>query len=484
VALVAGHAAAAETRRLTLVLTNDIYKMNEENGRGGLPKLATVVKAERARSPDVIFAHGGDTLSPSLMSGFDQGEHMIDLFNALPPDVFVPGNHEFDFGRETYLKRMRQARFPVLAANLREADGAIPAAHRDTLLLDRAGLKIGIVGAALDTTPVVSASGNMRFSSTIEAVTAGAKALRAEGADLVIAVIHATRETARTLLQARAADVILQGHNHDLHIEYDGRVSLTESGQDAEYVTCIDLDIDLRVDDGRRSVRWRPNYRVIDTKDVVPDPDLLARVKVYEADLSRELDVAVAVLGSPLDSTTGKVRSSETAIGNFVADALRVQNGADVALINGGGIRGNRLYEAGVSLTRRDILSELPFGNKSLVTVVTGAALRAALENGFSGQGSGRFPQISGMRVTIERSAPVGSRVRSVEVAGVPLDPAKRYRVATHDFIARGGDGYVTLNDPAATDDSGDRLVANDVMAYARKLGTITSEIEGRITLR
>lgn len=483
-ALMAAPVDAAEARRLTLVLTNDVYKMNEDSGRGGLPRLATVVKAERARSPDVIFAHGGDTLSPSLMSGFDQGEHMIELFNALPPDVFVPGNHEFDFGREIYRRRTQQAQFPVLAANLRDSGGKTLPAHRDTLLLDRAGVKVGIVGATLDTTPAVSASGDLRFSSTLEVVAAQAQALRGQGADLVVAVIHATRETARDLLRARSVDVILQGHNHDLHIEYDGRVSLTESGQDADYVTCIDLDLSVSMAEGRRVVRWRPNYRVIDTKDVTPDPDMLARVRVYEAELSRELDVPIATLAMPLDSTTGKVRSMETSIGDLVADALRHQNGADVALINAGSIRGNRIHEAGAKLTRRDVLSELPFGNKSFVTMVTGAALKQALENGFSGAGSGRFPQISGMRVVVDKAAPVGARVISVEIDGSPLDPQRRYRVATNDFMARGGDGYTGLRDPTATEDSGDKLVANDVMVYARKLGTLSIAVEGRIVFR
>ena len=483
-ALAAGRALAADAVRLTFVLVNDVYKMNEAAGRGGMPRLAAVVKAERARSRNVIFAHAGDTLSPSLMSGFDQGAHMIELLNALPPDVFVPGNHEFDFGREIYLKRMRDAKFPVVAANLRDADGSVPPAHHDTLMLERGGVKIGIVGSTLDTTPVVSAAGDMRFAPTVATVTAAAKALRAQGADLVVAVIHATKQTGEQIMAARAVDIILQGHNHDLHIDYDGRVSLTESGEDAEFVVSIDVDVEVKQEGGRRAISWRPNYRVVDTKDVTPDPEMLARVRVFEADLSRELDVAVATLGMPLDSSTGKVRSSETAIGNLITDALRVQNGADVALINGGGIRGNRTYAVGASLTRRDILSELPFGNKSVVTVVTGAALVTALENGLSGQGSGRFPQISGMRVVVDRAAPVGSRVQSVEVGGAPLDPARRYRVATHDFIARGGDGYVTLKDPAATEDSGDKLVANDVMAYARKLGTIDAKVEGRLTQR
>ena len=95
--------------------------------------LATVVKAERARAREtgghVIFAHAGDTLSPSLMSGIDKGQHIVTLTNMVPPDIFAPGNHEFDFGKDIYLQRMAEARFPVYAANIRDAEGkALPKA--------------------------------------------------------------------------------------------------------------------------------------------------------------------------------------------------------------------------------------------------------------------------------------------------------------------------------------------------------------------
>ena len=82
-----------------------------------------MVKAERAKGGNVIYAHAGDLISPSLLSGFDQGEHTIALTNMAPPDIFTPGNHEFDFGPEVFLKRMGEARFPLFAANLRTADG-------------------------------------------------------------------------------------------------------------------------------------------------------------------------------------------------------------------------------------------------------------------------------------------------------------------------------------------------------------------------
>ncbi len=477
-------AQAADAVRLTFVLVNDIYKMNEDGGRGGLPRLAAVVKAERAKSPNVIFAHAGDTLSPSLMSGFDQGAHMMALFNELPPDVFVPGNHEFDFGPQIYLKRMGEARFPVLAANLRDAHGAMLPYHADTLMLERGGIRIGVVGATLDTTPLMSNSAPLKFAATLETVVAASRALKQQGADITVAVVHADKATGQKLMVARAADIILSGHNHDLHIDFDGRVSLTESGSDADYVVAVDVEVTASMENGARKIAWRPNYRIFDTKDVTPDPAMLLRVLEYEKELSRELDVEVATLGTPLDSASSVVRGGEAAIGDFVADAMRAQTGAQIAIINGGSIRGNRQYAAGHRLTRRDILTELPFGSKTVLTSVTGAQVRAAIENGLSQIGAGRFPQVSGMVVVANAIWPVGARVVSIEVDGKPLDPLKSYTLATYDFMLRGGDGYGALRDLAATEDYGDRLVANDVMVHARKLGEVSARVEGRIILR
>src|SRR3954464_13928424 len=119
--------AWAESTKVTLVLTNDIYQMGETlaadgKHRGGFARLAAVVKAERALGGHVVFAHGGDTLSPSLMSGIDQGAHIVTLTNALKPDIFVPGNHEFDFGKAVFFKRMAEMTFPVFAANMTGPD--------------------------------------------------------------------------------------------------------------------------------------------------------------------------------------------------------------------------------------------------------------------------------------------------------------------------------------------------------------------------
>ncbi len=138
--------AAAATSRVTFILVNDIYLMGDQmmadgRRRGGFARLAAVVKAEQAKARNsgghAIFAHAGDTLSPSLMSGIDEGAHIITLTNLIPPDIFAPGNHEYDFGKAVFLQRMADAKFPLYAANLRGPDGQPLPRFKDRIDRDR-----------------------------------------------------------------------------------------------------------------------------------------------------------------------------------------------------------------------------------------------------------------------------------------------------------------------------------------------------------
>ncbi|MGH6793687.1 MAG: bifunctional metallophosphatase/5'-nucleotidase, partial [Methylocella sp.] len=277
------------------------------------------------------------------------------------------------------------------------------------------------------------------------------------------------------------------GHNHDLHIDFDGRTALVESEQDANYVTVVDLDVARTRDEVSRSLAWWPNFRVLDTAKTDPDPSMLTKVRAYQAGLEKRFDVEIATLAAPLDSRTVAVRSRESAIGNLIADALRKAATAEVAIINGGGIRGDKFYPAGSKLLKRDILDELPFGNKTILTVVPGKAILAALENGFSRveRLSGRFPQVAGFSILVDSAAPPGSRVKTVTINGEALAIARDYRVATNDFMALGGDGYRMLAGKThVSADSGTRLVALDVIDYAEALKLIDAKVEGRIVFR
>jgi 2',3'-cyclic-nucleotide 2'-phosphodiesterase (5'-nucleotidase family) len=471
----------------SLFLVNDIYKMGDDKGRGGFAKLAAVAKAERARGVPMLFCHAGDTFSPSLMSGFDQGAHIVELTNMVKPDVFVPGNHEFDFGKDNYLKLMGQSNFPYFAANLRGADGQPVPGMKDSAIFTLGPVKVGVLGLALAATPGMSQPGDLQFLPEMDTLRTQAAALRRDGADVVVAVTHTDREMDYAIVRSRLVDVLLTGHDHDLAIGFDGKTVMVESNEEGNFVTSIDFVATVTGEGKDRKVAWSPSFRVHDSSTVDPDPEVAAVVGRYEAAFSKELDVEIGASTTELDSRSAIVRSQEAAIGNLIADAIKASTGAEVAITNGGGIRGNKQYPAGVRLARRDILTELPFGNATSMVELAGADLRAALENGVSLVESrgGRFPQVSGLKVEFDARAPVGSRVVSVQVNGEPLDPARRYKVATNNFMLAGGDGYSAFGKGRVLIGPTDgKLLANEVMAYVRQRAPVAPRPEGRIVIR
>ena len=326
-----------------------------------------------------------------------------------------------------------------------------------------------------------------KFQPTVATVSEQAEALRREGADFVVAVIHARRQQSYEILSTRRVDLILSGHTHDLFINYDGRNAIVELNYNAHYVTAIDVTIEVTQQGSRRVTSWWPQFRIIDTATVTPDRQVAAVVAKLEQELSKELDAPLGTTAVELDSRNATVRSGEAAIGNLIADAMRASTRADAAVMNGGSIRGGKIYAPGSTITRRDVLAELAFGNRVVTIDITGAELKRALENGLAQlpNTAGRFPQVSGLTIEVDPKRPAGSRIVSIKVGDAPLDEGKTYRVATNDFLARGGDGYTAFRDAKAVlppDDS--PLLANEVMAYVRQLGTVRTGVDGRIVVR
>ena len=481
-------AEAESTVQFTLVLVSGTFLMAEtDEGRGGLARIAGALNEERAKTGQVFVIHAGDAISPSLMSGLDDGAHMIDLLNMLELDMFVPGNHEFDFGPEVFVQRMAQARFPIYAANLRGPDGSSLPGIMSYSIINSDGVRIGIAGVTADDASMRSSPGDLQFDETLDTAGRLDTALRKAGADVVILVANALRGVDEQLRAHSGADVILSGDDYDLAIGYDGRTAFAQSMRDGLYVVAIDLDISVTIaDDGTRRVTWWPNFRVIDTAEVEPDPDVAAQVALYEAALTRDLDQQIGTTETELNSRTATVRGGEAAIGNLLADAVRLGTGADIALMNGGGLRGNRIYPPGSPITRRDVLAELPFGNKALLLDIAGSDLKEALEQSLAGAErlTGAFPHVSGLTVQADVSRPVGDRVTSVMVNGEPLAEEAHYKLATNDFLARGGDGLSALERATMLiPPSEAELLADHVIAYVSEQGTVAPALEGRVVV-
>ncbi|MEM1049002.1 MAG: 5'-nucleotidase C-terminal domain-containing protein [Pseudomonadota bacterium] len=480
--LVAGAALAED--RLTIVHVNDLDRMEGYGDSGGVARLATVIAEVRAQGGTVLATSAGDSISPSLLSNFDEGAHMIALLNMVGLDAMALGNHEFDFGPDVTRTRIAEADFAVLSNNALEPDGTLLDGVTESMMVDVGDHKVGIFGLTTASTAVKSTPGDVTFADPVDVAASTAAALREAGADVVIALAHTDRKEDRQLFNAADVDVLLSGDDHDLVIEYDGNIAMVESGSQASLVTVVTLDIETV--EGRRGpqVEWAPAFQVINTLSVEPEPTIAAEVAKYESFLSSELDIEIGKTPVMLDTRRTTVRATESAFGNLTVDAMRVETAADVAITNGGGIRGDTTYEPGTMLTRRDVLTELPFGNKTVVLEVSGADILAALEHGVSGieDGEGRFPHVSGMTFSFDPKKPAGARVASVMVAGAPLDEAATYRLATNDFMGDGGDGYAMFaGKPSIIEENAAELMAAQVMR-AFETGSAVPTLDGRVS--
>jgi 5'-nucleotidase len=409
-------------------------------GRGGLARVATLVRALERESPNTVFALAGDTISPSVLSTLRRGAQMIEGWNALGLDVATFGNHEFDFGPAVLAGRIGESRFPWVASNVVDrATGRPFGGARRWLRRDFDGVRVGLIGL---TTPDAARTSNggaaVRFDDPVEAARGALADLGA--VDLRVAVTHLPLVQDRALAAALPIDAILGGHDHDPMLLEDGRAVIVKAGADAINVGQVEYELRCGAVIGRRQRLIPVDERLAEA------PDVAALVRRQAALLARELETPVGLTSVPLDGRESLVRREEAPLGRFFATLMRERVGGQVGLLNSGAIRGNRVLPPG-PITKRDIRELLPFTNTVTLLEVTGDALRAALERSVDElpRPTGHFLQTSGIEFSVDPGRPPGRRIGAVTVGGQPLDPAGRYRVATLDYLARGQDGYPML---------------------------------------
>ncbi|MCP3140465.1 bifunctional metallophosphatase/5'-nucleotidase [Pyxidicoccus xibeiensis] len=513
---VAAASVPAEPVRLTLVGLNDFHGQVEPHRtrlsdgqvveEGGAATLAAYVALLRADNPGgVLLLDGGDLFQGTLPSNLTEGAVVIDVYNHLGFTAAAIGNHEFDYGPVgpgamasrpgedplgALKARIRQARFPLLSANLREAaTGERPAwtGNDGTHLVTVKGVKVGLLGLTTEDTPNVTNPANvasLRFLPLAPTAVESARSLRARGAEVVVVVAHAggrcpdlknPRDTSScergdaeiiAMLEALppgTVDAVVAGHTHQPMGHFIAGVPVIETSGQSRSLGVVELFVDPasrrvvpertriqaaiplceKVDaarggcDGRR-LREQPDVKLVPATflgaPVVPDAEV-ARL------LSPALQVAAEAQGRPLgiSAATALTRgfTAEGALGNLVADALREAAGADVGVMNPGGVRAD--LPAG-PLSFGQVYEVLPFDNTVAVLQLTGAELRRLLELAHDSD-RGTVFAVSGVEVTLAR-CPGPRRLQDVTLeGGRPLEPGRMYRVAVPDFLARGGDG-------------------------------------------
>src|SRR5262245_43926370 len=437
-AALGGRAPDADLLHVTLVHIQRPYVLGPVDGgrRGGMARLATLVKEIKRENANAVFAIGGDFLSPSVESTFLQGAQMVAALNAAGLDFATFGNHEFDFGPEVLLERMKESKFRWLSANVidRRSGQAFGGASTD-VLLTLGGARVGLFGLTTTQTAQTSRPGpDVAFGQPVTVAKDVAARLRAQGANIVVAVTHVTMAEDKAIATAADVDVILGGHEHEPLVAEEGKTLITKAGSDARYLVQVDVWLTR---DGRLVERsWR--FREV-SRRIEPDAAVEALVRDYARRLDRELDMVVGKSTVPLEARSSKLRTEETNLGDFVTDALRDRLGTDVATINGGAIRTNRTVPPG-PLTRRDVLNLLPFTDMVVKLEMRGADLRAALEHGLAqtDRVGGGFLQLSGARVVWDPKLAPGRRIVDVTVGGKPLADEAAYSVAVPGYLLRG----------------------------------------------
>ncbi len=476
-----------ETVRVTILHLNDTYQFTPVDGGkyGGLARVMTLKKNALKDNPNTLMTLGGDTVSPSVETRTYRGAQMIDAWNAVGLDYSVLGNHEFDIKTPELIDRIKESKFTWLGSNVIDSrTGKIFADLPPYIIREFGGVKIGFVGFLLpETKETSSIEESLKVTDFCETAKELVPKMRAKGANVIIGLTHLFMAQDKKLAGCEKFDLILGGHEHTLLQSSANGTPIFKMWADAREVGKFDLYIDTK--SGKlASMDWQ----IIRVTDQIPDaPEFAPAVSKYRS-LLDQLEVRVGATAVPLDALSYSVRTKETDIGNFIADAYRNAVGADIGFVNGGSIRADLSYNPG-PLTKRDVLSMLPFNNPIVKVEVSGKLLLDILEHSVARSREdnepGRFPQVSGLRFTFDASKLPGQRIVEAMVGGKPVDTGSNYTVATSDFlVSRGGDGYTMFKDAKLLIAADKAPKDSEVFEKAIKESpnaTISPRVEGRI---
>jgi len=509
--------AQDETFNLTVMHTNDTHSHHEAQGRsgnGGAARQATVIKAIRDISENSLLLDAGDRFTGTLFHKYYAGVDNIKIMNALGYDAMALGNHEFDNGLQVLERFVKGVNFPVLSANVDfgTVESLASSVSRSTII-EVGGEKIGIIGLVTAETPEITINFPDKDALSWSDDYAGAvnrevETLKLDGVNKIILVTHiGLGQDMAVAALVKDVDVIVGGHSHtaisNIYKE-GGDTKYPISVEDAEgnpvyIVQAGDRDryvgrLNLRFDAQGKVTRARGDL-VLLSSFITPDPDVQALVGEL-AEPINELkntpvagDDGVTVVSSQLMSNKS-CRDQECLIGNLIADAIRAETGVDIVFQNGGGIRAD--IDEG-EVTVGEVLTVLPFGNTIATLGLTGEEIVASLETGVSrvgGKGgTGRFPQVSGIRYSFDPSLEPGSRIKSVEVMNAGgeyevVDVAKNYSVATNNFMRTGGDGYTLFESNAVDPYDYGRPLEEALIDYMINNNPVVVEKDGRIVVK
>ncbi|EFX89030.1 hypothetical protein DAPPUDRAFT_304700 [Daphnia pulex] len=462
----AAHLTGEKT--LTILHFNDVYNVESVNTEpvGGAARFCTAFKSFSHLHPLVLFS--GDVFAPSFMSTFTKGEQMVPVLNALNIQCAVYGNHDFDFGIDVLKQRVEATTFPWLMSNVIDNETRRPLADgKCSLVSDWHGTRIGLVGLVekewLDTLSAVDPE-HVTYTDYVECGRLLARNLKdIQGCRTVIALTHMrTPNDLRLAKEVEEIDLILGGHDHvSEFIEVENRC-IIKSGTDFRQFS----EITMRFSDEKEKPSI--SVRLMDvTSQYDEDVDLKKVLDGFTGVIGEKMEEVLGEFTVPLDSLFASVRTSETNLGNFICDIMVAATDSDLALLNSGTLRSDKIHPPG-PFKIRDLSQILPMLDPLIVVEISGEDLLAALENGVCMYPKlvGRFLQVGGMSFAFDPTKPPLQRVdpRFVRIGDQYLELKTKYRLVTKAYMMAGKNGFDVMKRQKILVDEEDSLPLNCVV--------------------
>lgn len=438
--------------QITVLAVNDFHGALLDDGKNpGIIKLGKYLKDEKALNANgTIILSAGDMFQGSAESNLLYGRPVVQAMNNIGFDGMALGNHEFDWGIASLEQQANISRFPYLAANITDKTMGhqLPFVKPYTIL-KRNGVKVAIIGLTTPETAYKSNPqlvSNLNFSQPAAVVSSLIPKLRNEGAQIIIVLAHLgceidskgviTGEAAELAKKVSGVDLIITGHSHKNIVGRVNGIPMLQAYYNGRAVAKATLLYSLSENKVISSII---------TSDVNIQPN-----EPYDKGLARIVERTNAELGGAMKTPLGVVHTALThdryelsLFGQWITDKMRETTGADIAFLNGGGIRAP--IPAG-KITLGHIYRALPFDNTLYITELSGRQIVDALEFSFANRSVGML-QYSGLKVRYNNSNPPDRKLVSVTTFnGVPLQPDKVYKVVINDFLAAGGDGFTMLS--------------------------------------
>ena len=500
--------AVAKAVTITILHTNDLHAHVEsfmQRGRemGGYARQETLIRRFLASDPNPVLLNAGDTFQGTLYFNVYHGLADLAFMNLAGYQAMAVGNHEFDRGSAVLARFASLARFPLLAANLDvSGDKELATVIKPYAVITAGGERIGVVGAVTPELLSISTPGpGVKLKDLVSSVQGAVDELTRSGVDKIILLSHIGYDEDKALAaKLRGVDVIVGGHSHTLLgtvpglPQPAGEYPTVEKDRDGNTALIVQAwawgrvlgRIEVSFDDAGHVTGWSNAGPVPIDAAVPEDPTVRSMVAAFSLPLAAARDQVVGHTVTGVARTRVTPRHADNPMADVITDAMlaaTARAGSVAAFVNSGGVRAG--FEPG-PITYGDAVTVQPFNNTLVQLDLTGAELKAMLEETLGGlpkSAAGLLYPSRGTSYVIDIAKPAGARVEDLEVGGKPVQPGATYRITLPSFIAGGGD-----NHPLAKDAKGYRYDTGilDIEAfvdYLKAHDPIDGRLEGRVTV-